>query len=60
MFSNKTAVSPFYRMLNLKSEHGNLDAVVAEPGSLDALYAALSKTNQEPVVREFLEAVRPR
>lgn len=23
------------------------------------LYEALSKTNQEPVVREFLEAIRP-
>lgn len=33
--------------------------VVSDAASIDALYAALSKTNQEPVVRELLEAIRP-
>lgn len=32
--------------------------IVSDAASVDALYAALAKTNHEPVVREFLEAIR--
>ena len=41
-------------------EEGTPNVVIqSDAASVDALYAALSKTNQEPVVREFLEAIRP-
>lgn len=40
-------------------EEGTQNVVIqSDAASIDALYAALSKTNQEPVVREFLEAIR--
>lgn len=48
-----------FTMIERNDTEGCDRVIVSDAASFDALYAALSKTNQEPVVREFLEAIRP-
>lgn len=41
------------------SNTSNRVTLVTNVSYLESLYAAIAKTNQEPVVRELLEAIRP-